>query len=90
VARTAVVILYIIVDNCRRLGIDTRDYLEDVLIRLPGMKASEALRLTPANWLRALQKASRENSPTRPTRQWALEGATHRACAARSACELKR
>ena len=48
-------ILYTIVENCRRLGIDTRAYLEDVLTRLPGMKASEAVHLTPANWLRARQ-----------------------------------
>jgi transposase len=48
-------ILYTIVENCWRLGIDTREYLEDVLTRLPGMKASEAVNLTPANWLRARQ-----------------------------------
>jgi hypothetical protein len=43
------------VENCRRLGIDTREYLEDVLTRLPCMKESEAVTLTPANWLRARQ-----------------------------------
>ncbi len=48
-------VLYTIVENCRRLGIDTREYLEDVLTRLPGMKDSEAVTLTPANWLRARQ-----------------------------------
>jgi transposase len=48
-------ILYTIVENCRRLGIDTREYLEDVLTRLPSMKDSEAVTLTPANWLRARQ-----------------------------------
>lgn len=48
-------ILYTIVENCRRLGIDTREYLEDVLTRLPGMMDSEAVTLTPANWLRARQ-----------------------------------
>ncbi len=46
-------ILYTIVENCRRLGINTREYLEDVLTRLPAMKASEAASLTPANWLAA-------------------------------------
>lgn len=46
-------ILYTIVENCRRLGIDTREYLEDVLTRLPGMMAIDAGDLTPANWLRA-------------------------------------
>ncbi len=40
-----------IVENCRRLGINTREYLEDVLTRLPAMKASEAASLTPSNWL---------------------------------------
>jgi hypothetical protein len=46
-------ILYTIVENCRRLGLNTREYLEDVLTRLPAMKASEAASLTPANWLAA-------------------------------------
>lgn len=46
-------ILYTIVENCRRLGISTREYLEDVLTRLPQMKASEAAGLTPAGWLAA-------------------------------------
>jgi len=46
-------ILYTIVENCRRLGIVPRDYLEDVLTRLPGMKANEVAALTPAAWLKA-------------------------------------
>jgi len=46
-------ILYTIVENCRRLGINAREYLEDVLTRLPAMKASEAASLTPARWLAA-------------------------------------
>lgn len=48
-------ILYTIVENCRRLGIDTREYLEDVLTRLPAMKDREAVELIPENWLRARQ-----------------------------------
>ena len=48
-------ILYTIVVNCRRLGIDPREYLVDVLTRLPGMLASEAAALTPAAWLAARQ-----------------------------------
>lgn len=43
-------ILYTIVENCRRLGIDVRAYLTDVLTRLPAMNANEAASLTPANW----------------------------------------
>ena len=46
-------ILYTIVENCRRLGINPKEYLTDVLTRLPAMLASEAASLTPANWLRA-------------------------------------
>lgn len=43
-------ILYTILVNCQRLGIDPREYLVDVLTRLPGMPASEAAALTPAAW----------------------------------------
>ncbi|NJM38410.1 MAG: IS66 family transposase [Akkermansiaceae bacterium] len=43
-------ILYTIVENCRREKIDPREYLEDVLTRLPDLKTSEVAALTPANW----------------------------------------
>lgn len=46
-------ILYTIIENCRREKIDPRDYLEDVLTKLPDMMASEVAALTPANWKRA-------------------------------------
>jgi len=46
-------ILYTIVENCRRLGIHPKEYLTDVLTRLPGMLAKDAITLTPANWLKA-------------------------------------
>lgn len=52
-------VLYTIVENCRRLGIDVREYLVDVLTRLPAMKADEAAALTPANWLKAKQAAAK-------------------------------
>lgn len=55
-------ILYTIVENCRRLGINPREYLEDVLTRLPTMKASEAASLTPANWLAASNAAFRHRA----------------------------
>jgi transposase len=44
-------ILYTIVENCRRLGINPREYVEDVLTRLPSMKANEVIEITPAKWL---------------------------------------
>ena len=46
-------IFYTIVENCRRLKIDVREYLTDVLTRLPAMKSSEASILTPAAWHKA-------------------------------------
>jgi len=46
-------ILYTIVENCRRLGINPKEYLTDVLTQLPGMLAKDAITLTPANWLKA-------------------------------------
>jgi len=48
-------VLYTIMANCRRLGIDPREYLVDVLARLPAMQASEAAELTPAAWQAARQ-----------------------------------
>jgi hypothetical protein len=39
--------------NCRRLGINTKEYLTDVLTRLPDMLAKDAVTLTPAIWLKA-------------------------------------
>jgi hypothetical protein len=46
-------ILYTIVENCHRLGINPKEYLTDVLTRLPGILAKDAKILTPANWLKA-------------------------------------
>jgi hypothetical protein len=40
------------VENCRRLGINPKEYLTDVLTRLPGMLAKKAITQTPANWLK--------------------------------------
>ena len=53
-------VLYTILVNCRRLGIDPREYLVDVLTRLPAMQASEAAELTPAAW-----QAARQGKPLR-------------------------
>lgn len=40
-------ILYTILENCRRLCINPKDYLTDVLTRLPGVLARDAIPLTP-------------------------------------------
>ena len=57
-------ILYTIIENCRREEIDPREYLEDVLTRLPDMKTSQVAALTPANWKRAkISKFARTIKP---------------------------
>ena len=39
-----------ILQSCRRRGIETQEYLTDVLTRLPGMKNTEIDQLRPENW----------------------------------------
>jgi hypothetical protein len=46
-------IVYTLLENCKRLGINPRDYLHDVLSRLPAMTNRQTRSLTPANWLAA-------------------------------------
>lgn len=53
-------ILYTIVENCRRLGINPKEYLTDVLTRLPSMLAKDAAELTPAQW-----QKERSRKPTK-------------------------
>jgi hypothetical protein len=50
-----------LVANCRRLGINTREYLEGVLTRLHAMKAQDAKSLTPQNLL--LERTLRSKNP---------------------------
>ena len=46
-------ILYTLLENCRRLGLNPREYLCDVLTRLPTMTNQQTRSVTPANWLAA-------------------------------------
>jgi len=48
-------IIYTLLESCRRRGISQREYLLDVLTRLPSMKITEVAELTPARWLAARQ-----------------------------------
>ena len=50
-------ILYTLLENCKRQGINPREYLHDVLSRLPSMTNQQTQSLTPANWLAARRKA---------------------------------
>ena len=50
-------IIYTLLESCRRRGISQRDYLLDVLTRLPAMKITEVSELTPARWIAARHAA---------------------------------
>jgi hypothetical protein len=43
-------VIYSMVVSCQRRGIDTWNYLRDVLTRLPDMKQAELPSILPANW----------------------------------------
>ncbi|MCP4212291.1 MAG: IS66 family transposase [Halieaceae bacterium] len=43
-------VIYTIIQSCRRRGINTQEYLTDVLARLPAMTAKQARDLVPSRW----------------------------------------
>jgi transposase len=49
-------IIYTLLANCRRLGINPQEYLYDVLSRLPSMTNKQVHELLPAKWLAARKK----------------------------------
>jgi len=51
-------ILYTLIENCRRLGIDPYTYLRDVLTRLPHMTNWQIPEVTPAAWARARSRSA--------------------------------
>jgi len=53
-------IIYSLLESCRRRGINQREYLLDVLTRLPTMKITEVAELTPARWLAARKAAQNQ------------------------------
>jgi transposase len=46
-------ILYTLIENCRRLGIDPHAYLRDLLTRLPSATNWQVKDLTPTAWAKA-------------------------------------
>ena len=50
-------ILYTLLANCRRLGINPREYLLDVLTRLPALTNQQTADLTPRRWLAARNRS---------------------------------
>lgn len=55
-------IIYTLLESCRRRGINQREYLLDVLTRLPTMKITEVAELTPAKWLAAKRSAGKNQA----------------------------
>jgi len=51
-------IIYTLLENCKRLGINPQEYLHDVLTRLPTMTNRHTHELTPSNWLAARKAAA--------------------------------
>jgi len=43
-------VIYTILENCKREGINPQEYLLDVLRRLPSMSNRQTAELTPSNW----------------------------------------
>jgi len=52
-------VLFTIIENCRRLGLNPYDYLKDVLTRLPAMTTQQTHTVTPAAWAREKADASK-------------------------------
>jgi hypothetical protein len=54
-------ILFTIIENCRRLGINPFEYLRDVLTRLPKLTNRQTHTVTPAAWAKE-QEQTQESS----------------------------
>lgn len=50
-------IIYTLLENCKRQGVNPQEYLVDVLTRLPEMTNQQTHELTPAAWAAARRKA---------------------------------
>ncbi|MGD0816134.1 MAG: transposase domain-containing protein [Verrucomicrobiota bacterium] len=46
-------VLYTLIENCKRHGVEPYSYLKDVLERLPNTTNQEVGQLTPLNWQKA-------------------------------------
>ena len=49
-------VIYTLIENCRRHGVEPYTYLKDVLERLPSTTNQEVGQLTPQNWQKARQQ----------------------------------
>jgi transposase len=48
-------VIYTLIENCRRHGVELYTYLKDVLERMPTTTTQEIGQLTPLNWKKARQ-----------------------------------
>jgi hypothetical protein len=48
-------VIYTLIENCKRHGVEPYTYLKDVLERLPNTTNQEVGQLTPLNWKKARQ-----------------------------------
>ena len=46
-------VIYTLLGNCRRHGINPFDYLQDLFTRLPAAKITEIRQFTPSQWAKA-------------------------------------
>ena len=53
-------IMFTLIENCRRNGLDPLAYLKDVLTRLPTTTNQQVDQLTPLNWKKAREKTLRQ------------------------------
>jgi transposase len=52
-------VIYTLIENCRRHGVEPYTYLKDVLERLPRTTNQEVGQLTPLNWQKASQQQAK-------------------------------
>jgi transposase len=52
-------VIYTLIENCRRHGVEPHTYLKDVLERLPSTTNHQVGQLTPLNWKKARQQQVR-------------------------------
>ena len=49
-------VIYTLLGNCRRHGVNPFDYLKDLFTRLPAVKITQIKEFTPAAWAKAKEK----------------------------------
>lgn len=61
-------VIYSILGSCRRRGINPYEYLRDILQRLPDMKMSQIVEITPSAWAKARNQRIKPGAQGHPQR----------------------